>query len=87
MIIGMSRVLKYTGLRPKNIHKEGLIMANQTLPLNVSDGMKSDNERQNCVGMESGEELCSSSSDTAEELYSSSELDTCGDGLFAVKER
>lgn len=52
MIIGMSRVLKYTGLRPKNIHKEGLIMANQTLPLNVSDGMKSDNERQNCVGME-----------------------------------
>lgn len=27
-------------------------MANQTLPLNVSAGMKSDNERQNCVGME-----------------------------------
>lgn len=31
-------------------------MANQTLPLNVSDEMKSDDERQNCVGMESGEE-------------------------------
>lgn len=55
-------------------------MANQTLPLNVSDQMKSDDERQNCVGMESGEELCSSSSDTTEELYSSSEPDTCGDG-------
>lgn len=51
-------------------------MANQTLPLNVSAGMKSDNERQNCVGMESGEEL-----------YSSSELDTCGDGVLAVKKR
>ena len=62
-------------------------MANQTLPLNVSDGMKSDNERQNCVGMESGEELCSSSSDTAEEEHNSSELDTCGDCVFAVKER
>ena len=54
-------------------------MANQTLPLNVSDEMKSDDERQNCVGMESGEELCSSSSDTTEELYFSSEPDTCGD--------
>lgn len=52
-------------------------MANQTLPLNVSDEMKSDDERQNCVGMESGEELCSSSSDTTEELYSSSEPHTC----------
>ena len=36
-------------------------MADQTLPLNVSDEMKSDDERQNCVGMESDEELCSSS--------------------------
>ena len=51
-------------------------MANQTLPLNVSDEMKSDDERQNCVGMESGEELCSSSLDTTEELYSSSAPDT-----------
>ncbi len=62
-------------------------MANQTLPLNVSDEMKSDDERQNCVGMESGEKLYSSSSDTTDELYSSSEPDTCGDGLFAVKKR
>ena len=53
-------------------------MANQTLPLNVSDEMKSDDERQNCVGMESDEGLCSSSSDTTEELYSSSTTDTCG---------
>ncbi len=62
-------------------------MANQTLPLNVSDEMKSDDEIQNCVGMESCERLCSSSSDTAEELYSSSVTDTCGDGMFAVKKR
>ena len=54
-------------------------MANQTLLLDVSDEMKLYDERQNCVGMESGEELCSSSSDTTEELYSSSEPDTCGD--------
>ena len=53
-------------------------MANQTLPLNVSDEMKLDDERHNFVGMESDEELCSSSSDTTEELYSSSEPDTCG---------
>lgn len=39
-------------------------MADQTLPLNVSDEMKLDDERQNCVGMESNEELCSSSSDS-----------------------
>ena len=62
-------------------------MANQTLPLNVSDEMKSDDERQNCVGMESGEELCSSSSDTTEELYSSSATDTCGDCGFDVTKR
>ncbi len=56
-------------------------MADQTLILNVSDEMKLDDERQNCVGMESGEKLCSSSSDTTEELYSSSTTDTlrkCG---------
>ena len=35
-------------------------MDDQTLPLNVSDEMKSDDERQNCVGMESDEELSSS---------------------------
>lgn len=55
-------------------------MADQTLPLNVGDEMKSDDKRQNCVGMESDEELCSSSSDAAEELYSSSVTDACGDG-------
>lgn len=59
-------------------------MADQTLILNVSDEMKLDDERQNCVGMESGEKLCSSSSDTTEELYSSSTTDTCGDCNFVV---
>lgn len=61
-------------------------MADQTLPLNVSYEMKADDERQNCVGMESDEELCSSSSDSAEELYSSSTTDACGDSLLAVEE-
>lgn len=56
-------------------------MADQTLPLNVSYEMKADDERQNCVGMESNEELCSSSSDSAEELYSSSTTDACGNSL------
>lgn len=60
-------------------------MADQTLPLNVSDEMKADDERQNCVGMESDEELCSSSSDSAEELYSSSTTDACGDCCFAFQ--
>lgn len=60
-------------------------MADQTLPLNVSYEMKADDERQNCVGMESDEELCSSSSDSAEELYSSSTTDACGDSLPSVK--
>jgi len=55
-------------------------MADQTLPLNVSYEMKADDERQNCVGMESDEELCSSSSDSAEELYSSSTTDARRDG-------
>lgn len=55
-------------------------MANQTVTLNVSDEMKLENDRQNlCEELSSGE-LCSSSSDTTEELYSSSAPDTCGDG-------
>ena len=58
-------------------------MADQALPLNVSDEMKLDDERQNCVGMESNEELCSSSSDSAEELYSSSAINACGDCCLA----
>lgn len=60
-------------------------MADQTLPLNVSYEMKADDERQNCVGMESDEELCSSSSDSAEELYSSSTTDACRDSMFIVQ--
>lgn len=62
-------------------------MADQTLPLNVSYEMKADDERQNCVGMESDEELCSSSSDSAEELYSSSTTDACGDYCVDTKEK
>lgn len=60
-------------------------MADQTLPLNVSCEMKADDERQNCVGMESDEELCFSSSDSAEELYSSSASDARRDGMFIVQ--
>ena len=62
-------------------------MADQTLPLNVSYEMKADDERQNCVGMESDEELCSSSSESAEELYSSSTTDARGDGCFTFQGR
>lgn len=51
-------------------------MANQTELLNVSDEMKLDDERQSFEGLECGEGLCSSSSDTTEELYSSSAPDT-----------
>lgn len=59
-------------------------MADQTLPLNVSCEMKADDERQNCVGMESDEELCFSSSDSAEELCSSSASDAYRDGCSFV---
>ena len=56
-------------------------MANQTQILNVSDEMKLDNDR-GILCEESGvEELCSSSLDTTEELYSSSATDACGDCL------
>ena len=61
-------------------------MANQTELLNVSDEMKLDDERQSFEGLECGEGLCSSSSDTTEELYSSSTTDTCGDRLLALEE-
>ena len=60
-------------------------MANQTELLNVSDEMKLDDERQSFEGLECGEGLCSSSSDTTEELYSSSAPDTCGDCRVDVK--
>ena len=60
-------------------------MANQTLILNVSDEMKLDNDR-GILCEESGvEELCSSSLDTTEELYSSSVPDTCGMRHIATK--
>ena len=59
-------------------------MADQTLILNVSDEMKLDDERQSFEGLECGEGLCSSSSDTTEELYSSSAPDTCGDGMLST---
>ena len=59
-------------------------MANQTLILNVSDEMKLDDVRQELCGLECGEELCSSSLDTTEELYSSSVPDTHRDNLSAV---
>lgn len=55
-------------------------MANQTELLNVSDEMKLDKDRQNLCEELSAGELCSSSLDTTEELYSSSVPDTCGDG-------
>ena len=60
-------------------------MANQTDLLNVSDEMKLDDMRQELCGSECGEELCSSSSDTTEELYSSSTTDACGDGVLDIK--
>ena len=47
-------------------------MANQTELLNVSDEMKLDDVRQELCELESVGELCSSSLDTTEELYSSS---------------
>ena len=52
-------------------------MANQTELLNVSDEMKLDKDRQNLCEELSARELCSSSLDTTEELYSSSVPDTC----------
>lgn len=59
-------------------------MANQTELLNVSDEMKLDKDRQNLCEELSAGELCSSSLDTTEELYSSSVPDTCGDGSSLV---
>ena len=60
-------------------------MANQTELLNVSDEMKLDDDRQNFCEELGAEELCSSSLDTFEELYSSSATDACGDGLPSVE--
>ena len=52
-------------------------MANQTELLNVSNEMKLDNDKQNLCEELSAGELCSSSLDTTEELYSSSATDAC----------
>lgn len=60
-------------------------MANQTELLNVSDEMKFDDNVQMKDVKEQEENMYSSSSDTAEELYSSSLTDTCGDGCFAFQ--
>ena len=60
-------------------------MANQTELLNVSDEMKLEDDRQNLCEEVSVGELCSSSLDTFEELYSSSATDACGDGSSFVK--
>ena len=54
-------------------------MANQTQILNVSDEMKFDDNVQTDNVKEQEENMYSSSSDTTEELYSSSAPDTCGD--------
>lgn len=62
-------------------------MANQTVTLNVSDEMKLDDVRQDLCELERVEELCSSSLDTTEELYSSSEPDTCGKYGSVAKKR
>lgn len=60
-------------------------MANQTELLNVSDEMKLNDKKQIIEGQEHDKKLCSSSSDTTEELYSSSAPDTCGDVCFIVQ--
>ena len=62
-------------------------MANQTELLNVSNEMKLNDKRQIIEGQVHDEELCFSSSDTTDELYSSSAPDTCGDGRVDVKGR
>ena len=55
-------------------------MANQTELLNVSDEMKLNDKKQIIEEQEHDKKLCSSSSDTTDELYSSSAPDTHRDG-------
>lgn len=55
-------------------------MANQTQILNVSDEMKLNDNVQMKNVKEQEENMYSSSSDTTEELCSSSTTDACGDG-------
>lgn len=61
-------------------------MANQTELLNVSDEMKLNDNVQMKDVKEQEENMYSSSSDTTEELCSSSTTDTRGDGVLAVEE-
>ena len=60
-------------------------MANQTQILNVSDEMKFDDNVQTKNVKEQEENMYSSSSDTTEELCSSSTNGTCGDCRVDVK--
>lgn len=60
-------------------------MANQTQILNVSDEMKLNDNVQMKNVKEQEENMYSSSSDTTEELCSSSTTDACGDGGIDVK--
>ena len=60
-------------------------MADQTLPLNVSDEMKFDDNVQTDNVKEQEENMYSSSSDTTEELYSSSTTEPCGDSCLAFQ--
>lgn len=69
----------------KNIHKESLIMANQTLPLDVSYEMNKNEIEQEKGDMSVGENLYSSLLDTHEELCSSSAPDACWNGSIDVK--
>ncbi len=59
-------------------------MANQTQILNVSDEMKLNDNVQMKNVKEQEENMYSSSSDTTEELCSSSVTDTCGKCNFVV---
>lgn len=60
-------------------------MANQTQILNVSDEMKLNDNVQMKNVKEQEENMYSSSSDTTEELCSSSTTDACGDGCLTFQ--
>ena len=62
-------------------------MANQTELLNVSDEMKLNDNVQMKDVKEQKENMYSSSSDTTEELCSSSVTDTCGDGCQIILQK
>ena len=62
-------------------------MANQTQILNVSDEMKLNDNVQMKNVKEQEENMYSSSSDTTEELCSSSTTDACGDGSTAFPQK